>query len=485
MSTGLARTINGRMDVFNMVKSITCQLLIIFGLFHLHSCRVVISSTPSIKTNSGKVVGEISVYSIGAVAYFFGIPYARPPVGDLRFSKPQPVERWNDILNATQQVSYCYEPVTSARFVHRKYSEDCLTLSIAVPVKALNEPGTRPVIIDLGRDLSLDTYHGYLTEFYPLVVKQDLILVRVSCRRNIFGYAYTKANDGLDGNYALYDQNMAFEWIKNNIKNFGGNPQKITIFGNSAAAQLVTAHILSPYSRGMFQNAIVQSGTFQTLNDNKQLRVDEATNIVIERVGCKKARNVLDCLRQKKPQDLIDALPRRFAAFEPVPASDYIPYTSEQIISYSRGKKFTNELNINILAGYSQGEASVLLSAIAPNIFADAELTKEDADDVMEMLFTPQAIEKITEIYIGDINQPLSIRKIQNGLTKLINDIIITCPLVSTAYGTSICKFVHKHVFSTFFLKYHIFLSFHSPKYHKDLLFRFQPSYKRPYQCIM
>ncbi|XP_074595732.1 acetylcholinesterase-like [Brevipalpus obovatus] len=424
------------MDVL-LIKHFLFILLIQVTFFELYSCGIAIGRTPIIKTNLGKVVGEIERYSIGDVAYFFGIPYGKPPIGELRFAKTQPAESWNDIFEATEEASYCYEPITSARFVRKKYSEDCLTITIAIPPKALQEPGSRPVIVDMGRDNSANTYDGYITEYYPLVIKQDLILVRINSRRNIFGFAYTMADNELNGNYGLWDQNMGLHWIKDNIKNFGGDPNKITIFGSGSGGQLSVAHLASPYSRGLFENVIIQSRSLFTLNSNVNERVDESTNIVIKRVGCTNAKNVRDCLRQKDPQELIDAIPNRWEAFVPVLDSDYIPLMTGEISAHGQGEVATDRPNINVLLGYSQGEASLQLSQIAPNIFSDTKLTTKDALEVIEMLFKKEAVDKVAEIYLGDANQPLSISKIQNGLTKLINDITITCPLVLTGIGTS------------------------------------------------
>ncbi|XP_074595740.1 liver carboxylesterase 1-like [Brevipalpus obovatus] len=445
-------------------NALPCIFLIYLSLIDLSLCGSVIK-TPVIKTHSGDVVGVIEKYDIGEVAYFFGIKYAKPPTGDLRFAKPQPADNWNDVFEATGEVNYCYEPPSSARFVRQKYSEDCLSLSIAAPPKALKEPGSRPVVVNLGRDYSLDTFHGYLTEQYPLAIKQDLVLVRVRSRRNIFGFAYTKDDDGLDGNYGLEDQNMALHWIQDNIKNFGGNPNKVTILGSGASGQLAAAHVISPYGRGLFQNVIIQTRSFQTLNSNRNERIDETTNIVIDRVGCKDAKDVRKCLQSKDAEELLKAIPRRLAPFEPVINSDYIPLTQEEINAHALGKEPTDMPNINVLLGYSQNEASFHLTQIAPNIFSDAELTREDALDVIERLFDSSAVDKIAEMYIGDINQPLSIGKIQKGLSKLVNDILITCPLVLTGVATS----TGQKKGQTYFLVFN-----HIPNYHVELLCNLQ-----------
>lgn len=119
---------------------------------------------------------------------------------------------------------------------------------------------------------------------------------------------------------------------------------------------------------------------------------------MIDRVGCKKAKDALECLRKKDPQELIDAIPKRSEPFVPVTSSEYIPLTAEEITERALGKVPTDMPNINVLLGYAQGEASFYLTRIAPNIYSDAELTTEDALDVIKMLLK---MEQLTNLLSG------------------------------------------------------------------------------------
>lgn len=158
---------------------------------------------------------------------------------------------------------------------------------------------------------------------------------------------------------------------------------------------------------------------------------------MIGRVGCKKAKDVLECLRQKDAQELIDAFPQRLAPFEPVPNSDYVP-------AHDLEELPTELSSINLLLGYTQDEAAFQLSALAPNLYTDTQFTTNNALEVIRLLFDEAAVDKIAQMYIGDVNQPLSIRKIQKGLAKLVTDIIIRCPLVLTGVGSNTSELINR-----------------------------------------
>jgi len=192
------------------------------------------------------------------VTTFWGIPYAAPPVGNLRFEEPQRHEGWNTEFVASELPNMCMQsPVGLMYLTHplwRKYSEDCLTLNIAKPANAF---GLLPVLI---------WFHGggYVAGGsiqYPghFMAALDVIVVSINYRLGIFGFAATP--DGtIRGNMGLYDQRMAMEWVKNNIEAFGGNPNRVTISGQSAGASSAALHIVSPKSRGLFHSAILESG---------------------------------------------------------------------------------------------------------------------------------------------------------------------------------------------------------------------------------
>ncbi|XP_074605017.1 acetylcholinesterase-like [Brevipalpus obovatus] len=407
-----------------------------FGLLFLvlgwvHSGQI--KYTPKVSTLSGPVVGLVSGSSLGDVYYFLGIPYGQPPTGDLRFQRPKPAEKWNDILEATELPKSCPQPRTSIRYVRRGMSEDCLYLNIITPPGALKDQNSRrPVMIDLGRNFFYNSGAGtdFIDQLYPLVLKQDVIVVTVDFRKNIFGFAYTSADDGLNGNYGMWDQNLAMNWVKDNIKSFGGDPNRVTVTGTVLGSAMIEGHIFSPFARGLFQNAILESETLTVLNEKVNERVEESTYIVMDRVNCKNAKDRLACLQDVDMEDLISALPNRFSAFQPVPDSDYIPVTAEDISNMKTGN---DKPNVNLLFGYGKGEDGLIVASVAPNIFADQRLTYSDAEDFIATYFEDGSVDKLAESYIGDKNGVISIRKIQEGLMNLVTDVLVSCPLIRDA----------------------------------------------------
>lgn len=207
----------------------------------------------------GKVVGNY--------ASFTGIPYAEAPIGKLRFKDPVAKKSWptKDVFDATQPTTKCaqlaIDPATTKQNPEAEMvgSEDCLMLNVYLPLEKSSENLPVMVWIHGGAfvtgDSSPDSYAPDLLMASP----NPVILVTVNYRLGVLGFL-TLGDDVIPGNLGLKDQNMALQWVKSNIAQFGGNAEKVTLFGESAGASAVTAHLLSPWSKGLFHRAIIQSG---------------------------------------------------------------------------------------------------------------------------------------------------------------------------------------------------------------------------------
>ncbi|XP_065225810.1 esterase FE4-like [Planococcus citri] len=188
---------------------------------------------------------------------FLGIPYAKPPIGELRFMPPVRAEGWLGIYDGTFDRDPCTqgETITGTRFVG---SEDCLYLNIHTT--EISSTKLKPVMFYIHgggylQGSGLSTYRGA-----DYLMHRDVILVTINYRLNCLGFL----NLGIPecpGNVALKDQLMALKWVKNNIKEFGGDPDNITLFGSSAGGACVNFFLVSPLAKGLFQKAIIQSGT--------------------------------------------------------------------------------------------------------------------------------------------------------------------------------------------------------------------------------
>lgn len=235
------------------------------------TARLVVAQSTSqyvVRTSDGRVSGAVVPHS--KVVVFKGIPYAAPPVGKMRWRPPQPVSHWKGIRAAdhfsascVQQTPEQFLPWTPAFMTHRRVSEDCLYLNVWTP--HADATADLPVIVFIHGGAftsgagSIRIYHG------TNLARSGLVIVTINYRVGIFGFfAYpeltAESKHHSSGNYGLLDQIAALRWVRRNIRGFGGDPNRITIWGQSAGAWSVEALTLSPLSEGLFDHAQADSG---------------------------------------------------------------------------------------------------------------------------------------------------------------------------------------------------------------------------------
>jgi len=223
---------------------------------------------------------------------FRGIPYAAPPVGELRWRPPQPAEPWHGVLDATEFASHCPQPATP--FGTPSLTEDCLYLNVYAP-RGL--PILRPVMVWFhGGALFLGQSDGYDPS---RLVEQGVVVVTINYRIGLLGFLAhpelsAESPYGGSGNYGIMDQQAALRWVQRNIVFFGGNPHNVTIFGQSAGGLSVHTQLASPEAAGLFDRAIVQSGAYAL--DQAPLGVAEAAGMAFAAAaGC--GDQTASCLR--------------------------------------------------------------------------------------------------------------------------------------------------------------------------------------------
>ena len=235
------------------------------------------TATPVIATiTSGQIRGE--QLANGTVA-FRGIPYARPPVGALRWKAPEPIDPWTNVRDAVVAGPPCLQaPLGWNNKDAIRSREDCLYLDVRTP--AMTPNARKPVMVWIhGGANWAGSGSGYLNSN---IVERGVVLVTMQYRLGVFGFlshpALTaESKQKSSGNYALLDQIAALQWVKANIAKFGGDPNNVTIFGHSAGGQDVGLLMLSPLAKGLFAKAIEQSGTAgfglppRTLAENEKL----------------------------------------------------------------------------------------------------------------------------------------------------------------------------------------------------------------------
>ena len=209
-----------------------------------------------IQTEAGPVKGFVA----DGVRSFLGLPYATPPIGPLRWRPPVSPAPWTDVLVADKFGNSCVQTQTFGRFAQKSMSEDCLYLNVFTPASRAQH--LRPVMVWLhGGGLINGRADDY--DSSKLVAQGDVVVVTLNYRLNVFGFLAQPALDAEGhpfSNYGVMDQQLALQWVQQNIKAFGGDPENVTLFGQSAGGLSVLFNLISPPARNLFQKAILESG---------------------------------------------------------------------------------------------------------------------------------------------------------------------------------------------------------------------------------
>ncbi|XP_076623384.1 juvenile hormone esterase-like [Colletes latitarsis] len=282
--------------------------LILTLLTSLCGCLGVIR-TPVIETKSGPVQGSVLTTVWNSVKYssFKGIPFATPPVGNLRFKPPVPPEPWGKTRDAIEEPESC--PQLDIFDFHYMGNEDCLYLSVFTPEMNFNRNMTPRVVMVWMYGGSYVS--GFIkTSFYgpDFFMEQDVVVVSFNYRLGALGFLNLNHPDAL-GNAALKDQTMVLRWVQDNIAAFGGDPGQVTIFGESAGSASVIFHTMSKHSRGLFQRVIAQSGApIFPLYSSPSLSMSNARRLAnILGFSSSNTSEILDFLRQLPARDIVEA----------------------------------------------------------------------------------------------------------------------------------------------------------------------------------
>jgi para-nitrobenzyl esterase len=243
---------------------------------------------------------------------FQSIPYAAPPIGDLRFRPPAPVEPWDGVRDATAPGSPCPQLQIPVLNPVQSLDEDCLSLAVTTPAGPDDGPGELPVMVWVHGG-GWVSGAGSLYDARTLAVDGDVVVVTINYRLGPLGFLAQRDlsaqnGDVASGSAALLDQQAALRWVERNIAAFGGDPDRVTVFGESAGASSVCVQLTSPTARGLFDGAIAQSYSCTAAYDD--LGTAEAQgDRVAAAVGCGTGADVPACLRAASVEDLLHAWP--------------------------------------------------------------------------------------------------------------------------------------------------------------------------------
>ena len=268
---------------------------------------------PRVRLPQGELLGTLETSSAGTpYPVFYGIPYARPPLGELRFRRPEPAGPWN----GTRSADTPSEPCAQLYVDRFRGSEDCLYVNIytpdipreASPAAADADVAGRDVVVFIPGGAFNFGSGGPGQLAGGRFVDEGVILVTFNYRVGPLGFLSTE-DAAAPGNYGLYDQLLALQWVRANIAAFGGAPDRVTLAGESAGGASVHLHMLSPLSRGLFHRAISQSATALSFwAEGREQRLD--ADRLAAALGCPvdDSSRLVACLRQRRPQEVIVAL---------------------------------------------------------------------------------------------------------------------------------------------------------------------------------
>jgi len=250
------------------------------------------------------VDGWLRGNSAHGVDSFLGVPYAAPPVGDLRWRPPQPLIPWNGLRRATTYGNRC--PQLESTNGPGSDTEDCLYLNVQRPRGAFRSRLPVYVFFHGGGN---ENGSGDQHDGSKFVREGRIIVVTVNYRLGVFGAlahpALSAEGGGDSGNYSFLDQQASLRWVQSHIADFGGDPARVTIGGESSGAFMVCSHLSAPGSQGLFAAAVIESGSGcwfgQPLAD-----AERAGTTIADAVGCPNDEHVLGCLRGLPPEALVD-----------------------------------------------------------------------------------------------------------------------------------------------------------------------------------
>lgn len=361
-------------------------------LFHITACLLVAVTSCMAQealTRTTVAQGEVEGVAEDGLAIYKAIPYAEPPIGNLRWKAPVPAKKWDGVYQANK-----FAPMPPQQTQARpgqeapKWSEDCLYVSVMTPAKSKDEKLPVMVWIHGGGFIT----GSYMSPMGNNFAKQGVVVASIEYRTGALGFLALpelskESGRGISGNYGLMDQILALKWIKDNIAAFGGDPDKITIFGESAGGIAVSMLCASPLAKGLFRAAICESGgsfcpVDSVRNNNNGIRdlkgAEKFGMDFMKRIGAKNLKQ----LRSMSPEAWIADTPSiGVGGFWPT-VDGYV-ITDDQYKLYEKG-----EYNdVNVIVGTNSDEGSMFVRPSSVEAY-QAEVRKEYgpfADRVLQL----------------------------------------------------------------------------------------------------
>ncbi|KAH9418372.1 hypothetical protein DERP_010241, partial [Dermatophagoides pteronyssinus] len=422
---------------------------ITFAVFIFCQSILADDQAPIVDTKNGKIRGYTTTLQYNDVKLFVyeGIPYGKPPVGERRFLPSEPIDKWDGIYNAHGYRNACMHSmviVPDNEIPETKHqSEDCLFLSVYRPAKKTDEK--LPVMYWIhGGGFETGTIFSIAYDPSYLAGVGNVIVVAVNYRLAAFGFLYADDEDA-PGNAGLYDQLLGLKWTRDNIEQFGGDPDQITIFGESAGSMSVGSHLLSPLTKGLFKRAIMQSGTVNSwMGSNSKTESLKKTKMLANALHCSTddIKQMLKCMRNASAEAIVES--NKYGrnvglVLSPVYDSEYLPKNSIEAL---KNGEFNRE--VDLLFGVNRNEGTVFAEAIFPKLLSptikNPQFTRMHAQTLIELLFgifklkDPKAV---AEFYLKNVSDS-DVDGLRGAVGAAFGDYHLTCP--SIFFGETFAK---------------------------------------------
>ncbi|KAM4636009.1 fatty acyl-CoA hydrolase precursor, medium chain-like [Discoglossus pictus] len=393
---------------------------------------------PILATKQGQLQGKtVNVKETDrAIHVFLGIPFAKPPVGALRFAPPQKAEAWSGLREAIQDPPMCLQVKATmealmqflmAEFQIPPVSEDCLYLNVFTPANRKKNSKLPVMVFIHGGALMMGA--ASMFDGSVLSANENVVTVSLQYRLGIPGFLST-GDEQAPGNYGFLDQVAALQWVQENIEDFGGDPGSVTIFGESAGGVSVAALVLSPLSKGLFHRAISQSGV-AILPGLVVSTVEEVLfyrNIVANMSSCGSAE-LVDCLKKKTEDEIlaiITALPS--LALPACVDGVFYPKPAEEILAAKESNR------VPFLLGINNHEFGWIIPANMNITGLTDGMDKNTVQSILRSspMFTAlsELLPLISDEYFGDIEDPV---KVRDSFLDLCGDMVFVMPSIKTA----------------------------------------------------
>ena len=363
-----------------MPRSFLVRLPLALCAFALICSFPAAQSADTVRVAAGILEGTTG--AVPGVRMFLGVPYAAPPVGDLRWKPPQPAAKWSGVRKATAFGHRCIQTNPFADMVWRSpaESEDCLYLSIWTPAKSGAERLPVMFWIHGGGFFSGASDEGR-HEGSPLAAR-GVVIVEINYRLGVLGFLAhpeltAESPRKASGTYGLLDQVAALQWVHDNIAAFGGNPNNVTIFGESAGSFSVSALMASPLTKGLFHKAIGESGAYFTTQRKPLPRAQgEALGVTLgESIGAPS----IAALRAKAPAELVKASASNPTQFWPI--VDGYCLTEDPWDTFAAGRQH----DVPLLAGWNSAEIKSPQTTVANFTATVKKQYPDDAEAILKV----------------------------------------------------------------------------------------------------